>query len=188
MIIAARSSVFLVGGGVREAFRQPSAISPPHRSLMPDLITLVGLRDLLGIGVLGLAHARRRGVRDVDGMLDGVIAALAAMALAWIFLISPTLFHRTSSATRAVSLSCYPPLSVFIVAMIARLALNTGEAPPVVVRPPPRGGDGDGRRGRRLHAPRDPRGDAAPARVRRPLCARFCSVHRRRAPSVDARA
>lgn len=120
--------VFLIGGGVREAFGTLGDLSG-NRSPVPDLITLSGY-VVIGIGVLGLAHVRRRGSRDVDGMLDGVIAALAAMALAWIFLINPTLFHENAPLRVRLVLSCYPPLSVFIVAMIARLAFNTGRRRP----------------------------------------------------------
>ncbi len=119
MVIAAALIVFLVGGGVREAFGSLGDLSG-DRSPVPDLITLSGY-VIIGIGILGLAHVRRRGIRDVDGMLDGVIAALAAMALAWIFLINPTLFHEHAPLRVRLVLSCYPPLSVFIVAMIARL-------------------------------------------------------------------
>ena len=129
VIIAVALVVFLVGGGVREAFGTLGDLSG-DRSPVPDLITLSGY-VIIGIGVLGLAHVRRRGIRDVDGMLDGVIAALAAMALAWIFLINPTLFHESAPARVRLLLSCYPPLSVFIVAMIARLAFNTGKRRPL---------------------------------------------------------
>jgi diguanylate cyclase (GGDEF)-like protein len=129
VVIALALVVFLVGGGVREAFGTLGDLSS-DRSLLPDLITLSGYA-ILGIGVLGLANARRRGARDIDGMLDGVIAALAAMALAWIFLINPTLFHGQAPLPVRFLLSCYPPLSVFIVAMIARLAFNTGKRRPL---------------------------------------------------------
>jgi diguanylate cyclase (GGDEF)-like protein len=129
VIIAAALVVFLIGGGVRDAFGTLGDLSG-QRPLVPDLITLAGYVTV-GIGVLGLAHVRRRGVRDVDGMLDGVIAALAAMALAWIFLINPTLFHEHAPLRVRLVLSCYPPLSVFVVAMIARLAFNTGKRRPL---------------------------------------------------------
>jgi diguanylate cyclase (GGDEF)-like protein len=129
MIVAVALVVFLIGGGVREAFGTLGDLSG-GRSPLPDLITLAGY-VIIGIGVLGLAHVRRRGIRDVDGMLDGVIAALAAMALAWIFLINPTLFHENAPLRVRLLLSCYPPLSVFIVAMIARLAFNAGRRRPL---------------------------------------------------------
>jgi diguanylate cyclase (GGDEF)-like protein len=129
MIIASALVVFLIGGGVREAFGTLGDLSG-DRSPVPDLITLTGY-VIIGIGVLGLAHVRRRGTRDIDGTLDGVIAALAALALAWIFLINPTLFHDSAPIRVRLLLAAYPPLSVFIVAMIARLAFNTGRRRPV---------------------------------------------------------
>lgn len=129
VIFAAALVVFLIGGGVREAFGTLGDLSG-GRSPVPDLITLTGY-VILGIGVLGLAHVRRRGTRDIDGTLDGVIAALAAMAVAWIFLINPTLFHENAPLRVRLVLACYPPLSVFIIAMIARLAFNTGKRRPV---------------------------------------------------------
>lgn len=129
LTIAAALLVFLVGGGAREAFGSLGDLSS-DRSPVPDLITLSGY-VIVGIGVLGLAHVRRRGARDVDGMLDGVIAALAAMTLAWIFLINPALSHEHAPLRVRLLLACYPPLSVFIVAMIARLAFNSGRRRPL---------------------------------------------------------
>jgi diguanylate cyclase (GGDEF)-like protein len=129
MIIAAALMVFLVGGGLREAFGTLGDLSS-NRSEIPDLITLSGY-VILGIGVLGLAYVRRGRTRDVDGMLDGVIASLAAMTLAWLFLINPALFHENSPLSVRLLLSCYPPLSVFIVAIAARLAFSTGKRRPL---------------------------------------------------------
>src|SRR5438445_3349337 len=119
VIIAAALIVFLVGGGVREAFGSLGDLSA-DRSPVPDLITLSGY-VIIGIGILGLAHVRRRGIRDVDGMLDGVIAALAAMAVAWIFLINPTLFSAHTPLRTRIVLPCYPALPVFTVTMVAPL-------------------------------------------------------------------
>jgi diguanylate cyclase (GGDEF)-like protein len=129
MTIAAALIVFLVGGGVREAFGTLGDLSS-DRSPVPDLITLSGYA-IVGIGVLGIARVRRRGARDIDGLLDGVIAALAAMTLAWIFLINPTLSHEHAPVRVRLLLSCYPPISVFIVAIVARLAFSSGKRRPV---------------------------------------------------------
>jgi diguanylate cyclase len=129
MIIAAALVVFLVGGGVREAFGSLGDLSA-NRSVVPDLITLAGYA-IIGTGVLGLAYVRRRRTRDVDGLLDGIIAALAAMTLAWIFLINPALFHEDAPLRVRLLLACYPPLSVFIVAITARLAFSSGKRRPV---------------------------------------------------------
>ena len=52
------------------------------------------------------------------------IAALAAVALAWVFLITPTLSHEQTPVTVRLLLSCYPPLSVFLVAITAHIAFS----------------------------------------------------------------
>src|SRR5262249_22570681 len=129
MIIAAALVVFLIGGGVREAFGTLGDLSA-DRSLVPDLITLTGY-VIIGIGVLGLAHVRRRGKRDIDRMLGRRIAALAAIAPACVFLLPATLSQQPPRRSVPLVRSCSPPLSVFIVAMIARLAFNTGKRRPL---------------------------------------------------------
>jgi diguanylate cyclase (GGDEF)-like protein len=128
MLIASALVVFVVGGGVRQAFGSLGDLSS-ERSAVPDLITLPGYA-ITGIGVLGLAYVRRRRTRDVDGMLDGVIASLAAMTLAWILLINPALFHEEAPLRVRLVLSCYTALSVFIVAIAARLTFSTGKHRP----------------------------------------------------------
>src|SRR2546421_5327157 len=128
VVIAAALVVFLVGGGVRQAVGSLGDLSS-DRSAVPDLITLSGYA-ILGIGVLGLAYVGRGGTRDFDGLLDGAIASLAALTLAWIFLINPALFHEHAPLRVRLLLACYPPLSAFIIAIAARLAFSTGKRRP----------------------------------------------------------
>jgi diguanylate cyclase (GGDEF)-like protein len=105
-----------------------------HRSLVPDLITLPGYL-LLAVGFGGLIRARRRGRgSDFDAALDATVAALAALALAWVFLISPALTQQTVPTHLRLLLACYPPLSVFLVAIVARLAFSSGTAPVIAFR------------------------------------------------------
>ncbi len=148
------------GRRVSRGRRCPRGVRHPRRSLRRSFARagshhVVGLRDS--------RHRRPRpgerpppGSPRIDGLLDGAIAALAAMALAWIYLVNPALFHYEAPLPVRLLLSCYPPLSVFLVAMIARIAFNTGNRRPCVL-PPPRGEDGDARRRRRLHASSRPR-------------------------------
>jgi diguanylate cyclase (GGDEF)-like protein len=94
------------------------------RSLLPDLITLPGY-VFLALGLTGLARLRRRGQEgSFDALLDCAIAALAALALAWVFLITPTLSHALTPVNVRLLLSCYPPLSVFLVAITAHIAFS----------------------------------------------------------------
>jgi diguanylate cyclase (GGDEF)-like protein len=123
-LIAAALVVFLAGGGAREALGTLGDLSS-HRSLIPDLITIPGY-VMIGLALLGIARARRQGRRDIDGMLDGVVASLAAMTLAWIYLVNPALFHAHAPLAVRLVLSWYPPLSVFLVAITARLDFTGG--------------------------------------------------------------
>jgi diguanylate cyclase (GGDEF)-like protein len=116
---------FLVGGAMRVSSETLGDLSS-SRSLLPDLVTLPGYL-LLGVGLLGIARIQRGGRRDIDGLLDGAIAALAALTLAWIYLVNPALFHSDAPLSVRVLLSCYPPLSVFLVAIAARIAFGSGQ-------------------------------------------------------------
>ena len=115
---------FLIGGALRISSETLGDLSS-SRSLLPDLVTLPGYL-LLGVGLLGIARIQRGGRRDIDGLLDGAIAALAALTLAWIYLVNPALFHSDAPLSVRVLLSCYPPLSVFLVAIAARIAFGSG--------------------------------------------------------------
>jgi diguanylate cyclase len=117
--------MFLAGVGLRVSFNTLGDLSST-RSLLPDLVTIPGYL-LLGVGLLGIARIQRGGRRDVDGLLDGAIAALAALTLAWIYLVNPALFHSDAPLSVRLLLSCYPPLSVFLVAIAARIAFGSGQ-------------------------------------------------------------
>ena len=119
--------VFVVGGAARMDLHTLGNTSA-SRSLIPDAITLPGYL-LLAIGLSGLARVRGRGRSDeLDAMLDGVVAALAALTLAWVYLIDPALFQKHSPLPVRFVLACYPAMSVFLVAIAARIALSPGQA------------------------------------------------------------
>jgi diguanylate cyclase (GGDEF)-like protein len=115
---------FVVGASMRESLDTLGDLGS-SRSLLPDLATLPGY-VLLCCGLLGMARIQRGGRRDVDGLLDGAIAALAALTLAWIYLVNPALFHSDAPLSVRLVLSCYPPLSVFLVATAARIMFGSG--------------------------------------------------------------
>jgi diguanylate cyclase (GGDEF)-like protein len=58
-------------------------------------------------------------------MLDAAVAALAAMTLAWLFVINPTEIKHSPLSVRMV-LAVYPTMSVFLVAVTASLAFSAG--------------------------------------------------------------
>ena len=116
--------LFLVGGAARQALGTLGDLSST-RSAWPDLVTLPGYL----LVAVGLAYAARAGRRDrvggVDAALDAGLATLAALALAWAYLIEPTLSQQTDLRVRIV-LVCYPALSVFLVAIGTQLAFTSG--------------------------------------------------------------
>ena len=116
--------LFLVGGAARQWLGTLSDLSST-RSAWPDLVTLPGYL-LVAVGLAYAARAGRRGrVGGLDAALDAGLAALAALALAWAYLIEPTLSQQADLRVRII-LICYPALSVFLVAIGAQLAFTSG--------------------------------------------------------------
>ena len=127
-------TLFLVGGSLRVAYDTLGKLDGT-RSLVPDLVTLPGYL-LLAVGFMGLVRSRRRGQgSDIDALLDAAVAGFAALTLAWAFLISRYLIDDPSVSTHVrLLLACYPPLSVFMVAIVASLAFSGGHRPVVAFR------------------------------------------------------
>jgi diguanylate cyclase (GGDEF)-like protein len=121
--ICAALVLFLVGGAAREQLGTLGDLST-HRSLIPDAITIPGYVALaLALGTFG--HARRRGRSgDVDAILDATVAALAALSLAWVFLIGPVVHGEVTTLSTEIVIAVYPALSVFLVALCARIAFS----------------------------------------------------------------
>ena len=122
--IGAGLALFIIGGGMRQSLDTLGDLSS-SRSLLPDLITIPGYL-LGGLGVAGIGRGRGGEGGDRDLVLDGIVASLAALTIAWVYLISPALFHEDAPFTVRLLLACYPPLSVFLVAVAARMAFTSG--------------------------------------------------------------
>ena len=126
-------TLFLVGGALRAYYNTLGDLSE-SRSVVPDLVTLPGY-VLLAVGFMGLVHARRRGRgSDLDALLDATVAALAALTLAWVYLISGLLSDQEVSIKLRLLLACYAPLSVFLVAIVASLAFSANQRPVIAFR------------------------------------------------------
>ncbi|HXQ90305.1 MAG TPA: EAL domain-containing protein [Acidimicrobiales bacterium] len=121
--IGGAMALFLVGGALRADLHTLGNITA-SRSLVPDLLALPGY-GLGAAGLLGFSRARDRGrQRHFGVILDGLIAALAILAVAWVYVIDPVLFHaHTPLATRLV-LTCYPAMSIFLVVVTVRIAFS----------------------------------------------------------------
>ncbi len=102
------------------------------RSLVPDVLALPAY-VLLAIGVAGLAGVGLRNRDDVDAILDGVVAALAVLMMAWVYLVTPALSTQSISLPVQVTLAAYPVASAFVFAMGARLAFTRGRRTPTAM-------------------------------------------------------
>ncbi len=121
--IAASMALFLVGGALRVDLHTLGNITRT-RSLVPDLLSLPGYA-LGAAGLLGFARARHHGrQRHLGVILDAVIAALAILAVAWVYVIDPVLFHYHTPLTIRLVLTCYPAMSIFLVVVTVRIAFS----------------------------------------------------------------
>ena len=112
-----------LGGAARQHYEVLGDLSS-HRSLVPDLITLPGYL-VLAAALGGFAWARRRGrTGDFDATLDATVAAVAAFSLAWIALVDPVVASVATPLPVKGVMACYPALSVFLVALAARIAFS----------------------------------------------------------------
>ena len=121
--IAASVGLFLVGGAARMDLHTLGNLSS-SRSLVPDLVALPGYA-LGAAGLLGFSRARHQGrQRHFGVVLDGVIAARAILAVAWVYVIDPVLLHRQVPMAVRLVLVCYPAMSIFLVVVTVRIAFS----------------------------------------------------------------
>ena len=117
--------LFLAGGAARVSLGTLGDLGP-SRSLMPDVLSLAGYGLLAGV-MLSLVRFRQPGgTRDPDATLDAGIAGLAALTLAWVYLIDPAVSQQHVPLSIRLLLACYPAMSVFLVALGARMVFGTG--------------------------------------------------------------
>jgi len=121
--IATALLLFIVSLGLRVSYQTLGDLTP-NRSLAPDYLALPGYL-LLGLGLSGLVWARcGKSEGFTDTMLDAIIAGLAAMTLAWAFLIGPALANTHVSPLVKLTLSVYPPMSVMLLTLSVQLAFS----------------------------------------------------------------
>jgi len=122
--IAGALFVFMVGAMARASLHTTGNLTAT-RSLIPDLISLPGY-VVLATGFLGFSFARSSSAqeRPLGVVLDGIIAALALLSLAWVFVMEPLLLrYQTPMPVRFV-LACYPAMSIFLVVITFRIAFS----------------------------------------------------------------
>jgi diguanylate cyclase (GGDEF)-like protein len=115
--------LFLAAGVARASLHTLGNITAT-RSLVPDVVDLPGYL-MLAAGFFGFLYARAKGRERPLGMaLDAVIAAMALLALAWVYVMGPLLAHHQTPMTVRLVLACYPAMSIFMVVITFRLAFS----------------------------------------------------------------
>jgi len=121
--IATALALFLASGYLRTRYQTMGNLTST-RSLVPDLLALPGYL-LLAAGLVGFSWQGLRGAhRQATIVLEGLIAALALAALAWVFAIEPLLLHNRAPLSVTLVLIAYPALSIFMVAVTLRIVFN----------------------------------------------------------------
>ena len=116
-------ALFLVAGVARTALHTLGNLAA-SRSLLPDFWRCRATRSSGG-GLFGFSLARDRGrQRHLGIILDGLIAALAILAVAWVYVIDPELFHHQTPLAVRLVLTCYPAMSIFLVVVTLRIAFS----------------------------------------------------------------
>ena len=122
-------TLFFVGAVLRETLGTLGDLSS-SRSLLPEPFTLAGYAALI-VMLYGMARERLRSHwRDLNSTLDASIAGLAALALAWIYLITPALEQKSVPLSVRLALAAYPAVSIFVITIGFRLATGWGTRPP----------------------------------------------------------
>jgi diguanylate cyclase (GGDEF)-like protein len=127
--------LFALGGALRIMYGTLGQLHDA-RSPIPEFLTLPGY-VLFASGIYGAIRARTRhqsrGHR-LDIVIDAALAALAALALAWIFFISRIVDAKDAPTLIRILVASYPPMSVFLVALGTRLTFVQGRRAPLALR------------------------------------------------------
>jgi len=121
--IALALALFMAAGVERSSLPTMGNLTA-SRPLLPDLLALLGYA-LLAAGLLGFSRRQARGGhRQSSVVLDGLIAALALAALAWVFVLQTILFQDQVPMPVTLVLIAYPSMSIFMVVVTLRIVFN----------------------------------------------------------------
>jgi diguanylate cyclase (GGDEF)-like protein len=123
----------LAGGGLRMMIGTLGDLTS-SRSVLPDVLSLPAYL-VLAVSLAGLARsALPRHEERVNAIIDAVIASLALLTLAWVYLMTPALSQAHAPLTVRLLLAAYPPASMFVAAMSVQLLFSSSKRPPVAFR------------------------------------------------------
>jgi diguanylate cyclase len=125
--------LFFIGGVLREVYGTLGDLSD-SRVWYPEPFSMAGYVALGAMAFgLGRSHLGERW-RDRNAMLDAAIAGLAALALAWIYLITPALDKQDVPYGARLAMASYPALSAFLVTIGFRVGFSYTSRPPISFR------------------------------------------------------
>ena len=124
--VALALALFMAGGLARAILPTMGNLTA-SRPLLPDILALLGY-GLLAAGLLGFSRRAARGpLRQWSVGLDGLIAALALAALAWVFVIQAVLLKNDVPTPVTLALVAYPSMSIFMVVVTLRIVFSPAQ-------------------------------------------------------------
>ena len=123
VLVAVALLFFLVDLGLREEHGPGHGI--PAQNLLSNVIALPAYL-LTAVAVTMLAH--KPGVRDrgnLDVILDGLMAMMATLTLAWVYLINPLLSDGGLPLPNRVLLASFPAIDVYLVMLAFRVGFES---------------------------------------------------------------
>jgi diguanylate cyclase len=117
--------LFLADGVTRDLYSTLGNLTW-QRTVVPDFLALPGA-VLLGSALVGFDRARHESrTRRHVIMYDGVLAALAILALSWVYLIEPILSRHHTPLIVRIILASYPAISLFLFILTVQIAYGAG--------------------------------------------------------------
>ncbi|HEV8298559.1 MAG TPA: EAL domain-containing protein [Acidimicrobiales bacterium] len=125
LLVAGSGVLFAIGAIFRESEGSTGNLTA-HRPVLPDVFTFPGY-FAFAVALIWLLQIRQRREYGVGVALDAFILAIGSFVLVWALLLDPTLSRRDVALVALVAVSIYPPVSVFLVSVAARLAFSPGQ-------------------------------------------------------------
>ncbi|HMD46163.1 MAG TPA: diguanylate cyclase, partial [Acidimicrobiales bacterium] len=124
VLLVAAVPFLLAGDSLRQQFHTLGNLGPT-RSLVPDLVVLPGY-VLLALALTSLARSRDpRDRANLDMVLDGLVAALAALSVAWVYVIAPVLYAHNATMIVRITLAAYPAFDVYLILIAFRVGFDS---------------------------------------------------------------
>lgn len=112
--------LFVAGSAMRDIYPSLGVVGP-ERSLMPDLFAMPGYL-LYGAALLGMLYYQRGGRGSAGSVIEASVLSLSGLLIAWAAALTPLMHNADATFTAKVAISAYAPVSLFLVAIAAKLA------------------------------------------------------------------